>query len=201
MQHGRFRIGFWSGPVMHRYGHQYILWSGFGVFNKHVEIPIRIEKARVKQFKFGVQPSPVPVFGQQLLIRIRCLRVLVQHPLVGVRRCRVKIIVQFLNILAVVPLAVGQAKIPLFQNRVLPIPECQSQTQLLFVVAETRNGLLTPPIGVAAGHVVGRKIPGVAVGAVIFADGAPLPVGDVRSPLPPRGVFKALLFGGHRLLM
>src|SRR5262249_13706504 len=72
----------------------------------------------------------------------------------------------------------------------------------LFVVAEPGQAVLAPAVGPAAGLLVRQVAPGVAAGAVVLADGAPLPLAEVRPPLLPGPaaeavLLQALLFRGH----
>ena len=69
------------------------------------------------------------------------------------------------------------------------------------VVADPGEPVLAPVIGARAGLIVAEIVPGVPVAAVVFADGAPLPLGEIRPPEFPEGVSdirrtKAGLFGG-----
>src|ERR1700724_1400607 len=73
---------------------------------------------------------------------------------------------------------------------------------MLVVIAEASNPVLTPTICAAPRVIVRQVIPRGAAGAVILADGAPLPLGHTRSPLPPASlarfvVGQALSFGGR----
>src|SRR6202012_2959760 len=101
---------------------------------------------------------------------------------------RIKIEIVFLDVFAVIALAVGKAKHPFFQDWVAPIPECEREAQPLFVVAPAGDAILTPVIGAGARLVVGEVTPGVAVLAIIFANRSPLPLAEIRPPQIPRGV-------------
>jgi hypothetical protein len=64
----------------------------------------------------------------------------------------------------------------------------------LFDIAETGQPVLAPAIRSRPGMVVGEIAPGVAVGAVVLADRAPLPFAEVGAPqVPVAGVPKALV--------
>lgn len=72
---------------------------------------------------------------------------------------------------------------------------------MLVIIAETRDSVLAPAIGAAPGVIVRQVIPRVAAGTIVFAHGAPLPLGQIRSPLAPGflagvGEGEAKLFGG-----
>ena len=115
----------------------------------------------------------------------------------GRRRIEVEIV--FLDIFAVIPLAVAQAEQALFQNRVFAVPQRQREAQTLSVIGDAGQAIFAPAVGARAGLVVGEVIPGVAAFAVVLADGSPLPFAQVRSPLLPwsflrSGFFKAGLF-------
>ena len=101
------------------------------------------------------------------------------------RRRGVEVVIKLLHVFAVIALAVRQAEKPLLQNRVLPIPEGQSQTEALMVVAQAGDAIFAPAIGPAARLVVGEVIPGGPVRTVILADRSPLAFAQVRAPAPP----------------
>ena len=108
-------------------------------------------------------------------------------------RCGVEVVVEFLGVFAVVPLSVGEAEEALLEDRVLAVPQGQRQTQALLVVADAGQAVLAPAVSPAAGVVVRQVAPGVALGAVVFADGAPLAFAQVRPSLLPRPVTLAVL--------
>jgi hypothetical protein len=97
----------------------------------------------------------------------------------------VEVEVVFLDVLAVIALVVGQAEEALLEDRVAAVPEGQSEAEVLEAVAEAGQAVLVPAVGAAAGVVVREGGPGVAVGAVVLADGAPGAFGDVGSPVSP----------------
>ena len=119
------------------------------------------------------------------------MRVFVEVLHIRVGRRAVEIEVVFLDVLAVVTLAVGQAEQPLLEDRVLAVPQCKSKTQPLVVITETGEAVLAPMIGARAGLVVGEIIPCIPVLAVVLANRAPLALAEVRPPLLP----------GHPLLV
>ena len=103
---------------------------------------------------------------------------------------RVEVEVVLLDVLAVVALAVGQAEEPLLEDRILAVPQRQREAEPLLVVGDAGQPVLAPAVGARAGLVVAEVVPGVARLAVVLAHRAPLPLAEVRSPLPP----------GHSLL-
>src|SRR5580658_2691038 len=127
------------------------------------------------------------------------MRVLVEELHVGVRRRAVEVEVVLLHILAVVALAVSQAKEPFLENRILAVPQSQREAEMLFVIGNAADAVLAPAVGARASMIMGEKIPGVTVFAVVLADRAPLALSEIRAPLLPRHAlvthtFQPLLF-------
>ena len=56
---------------------------------------------------------------------------------------------------------------------------------MLLFIAKAADAVFVPAIGSAAGVIVGKIVPGVAVGAIVFAHGAPGPLAEVRAPALP----------------
>jgi hypothetical protein len=79
------------------------------------------------------------------------LRVLVQILHVRMRRRRVEVEVVFLDVLAVVPLAVGQPEEPLLEDRVLTVPQGEREAEELPVVGNARQPVLAPADRLASG--------------------------------------------------
>src|SRR4051812_16901857 len=84
----------------------------------------------------------------------------------------VKII--FLDVFAVITLAVGQPKQPLLEDRVLAVPQRDRKAQKLPVVTVTSQPILAPVVGARPCLVVGKIVPGVAILAIVFAHRSPL---------------------------
>ena len=101
-------------------------------------------------------------------------------------RRAVEVEVVLLHVLAVVALAVGQSEEPLLENRILAVPQGQCEAEMLLVVGDAGDAVLAPAIRPRSGMIVGEEIPGVAVLAIVFADGAPLPLAQVGPPFFPR---------------
>src|SRR5262245_32538277 len=110
-----------------------------------------------------------------------------------VRRA-VEVEVVLLDVLAMVAFAVGEAEEPLLEDLVLPVPQREGEAQVLLVIGNAGDAVLAPAIRPRAGVIVGEEVPGIAVLAVILAHRPPLPLREIRSPLPPRR------FPGARLL-
>ena len=100
-------------------------------------------------------------------------------------RSVVEIEVVLLHILAMIAFAVGKAEEAFLQDRVAPIPERQGEAQPLLVVANSGESILAPAVGAGPCLVVREVVPGIPVAAVVFANRAPLPFAQVRTPLLP----------------
>ncbi len=161
------------------------------VLDEDVEVPAALEDAGVPELELGVLPRPAPVLGGELRVRELALRVLVEHPHVRVSRGRVEVVVELLHVLAVVALVPGEAEDPLLQDRVLPVPERERETQDLVPVGDARDPVLVPAVGARAGVVVGQVLPGGSEVGVVLAHRAPGALGEIRPPALPVGRARA----------
>src|SRR3954453_1964274 len=100
-------------------------------------------------------------------------------------RRRVEVVVALLDVLAVVPLTVGEAEQPFLQNRIALVPQRDREAQDLLVVADAADPVFPPPVGAAPRRVVAHRLPRVAAGAVVFAHGAPLTFAEIGTPRLP----------------
>src|SRR4029079_1961027 len=112
--------------------------------------------------------------------------ILVQKLHVRVGRGAIEVEVVFLDVLAVVSLAVREPEQPFLQDGVFPVPQTKSETELLFVIRDPTETVLAPAIRPGTRLIMRKEVPGVPVFAVILTDGPPLPLREVRAPLPPR---------------
>src|SRR5206468_2383634 len=111
--------------------------------------------------------------------------ILVEHPQVGVGRGGVEEVVELLYVLAVLPLAVGEAEHPLLEDRIAAVPEREREAEVLMFVREPGEAVLAPAVGAAPGMIVGEVVPGGPVRAVVLPDRAPLAFGEVGAPPLP----------------
>src|SRR5437588_9801678 len=101
------------------------------------------------------------------------------------RRGIVQVKVIFLYVFAVIAFAVRQAEEPLLENRVLAVPQCQREAEVLFIIGNTGDAVFTPAVGARAGLIVSKEIPGVTSWTIVFAYCPPLALTEVWSPLFP----------------
>ena len=166
-------------------GHQQVIRAGLGVVHLGDPVPVIIERAGVQQLVLRLITVTAGVGVDQVLVRVRALRVVVAPPVPGVAGDGVQVPPVLLDVLAVVALRAGQPERPLLQDRVAPVPQGQGQAQPLLDVTEPGQPVLSPPVGLRPGMVVRQVIPRVAVGAVVLPHRAPLPLADVRPPPVP----------------
>src|SRR5262249_21629440 len=145
---------------------------------------------------------PPSVVLKEIPVGIGRLGVLVEVLHVRVRRRAVEVEVVFLDILAVVGLAVSQPKQALLQDRVLAVPQGHGKAKALLVVGDAGQAVLAPAISAGASLVVAEVVPGVPALAVVLAHRAPLALAEIWPPLFPRDgslsrLFESDLFGSH----
>src|SRR5690349_14383517 len=99
------------------------------------------------------------VLLDQIGVRERPLRILVEplHP--RVRRRGVERPPVLLHVLAVVPLGVREAEEPLLEDRVSLVPQRDGEAEVLPAVADAAEAVLPPPVGTGTGVVVGEVVP------------------------------------------
>ena len=165
-----------------------------GILDLHVEVAVLIEDACVDQLELGIEAIAFCIFLAERRVRKCRLRVLVQAFHVTVRGGVVEIVVVLLHVLAVIPLDVVQAEEPFLQDRIASIPQRHGKADGLMAIAETGEAVFVPAVDARSCVIVRKVCPGVAVGAVILADGAPRALGEVRAPaLPVLGAKARLL--------
>src|SRR6516165_5011066 len=99
---------------------------------------------------------------------------------------RVEIEVVLLDVLAVVTLAIGEAKEAFFDDRISSIPKCQREAQTLLLVGEASQTVLAPMVGARTRLIMAEVAPRVAIVAVVLAHGPPLALRQIGTPLLPR---------------
>jgi hypothetical protein len=103
----------------------------------------------------------------------------------------VKVVVILFDVLAVVAFAVGEAEESFLEDRIVAIPEREAEAEALLVVGIAGDAVFTPAIGARTSLIVREIVPGGAIVAVVFADGAPLAFAEVRTPTFPRDVLES----------
>src|SRR5262245_8740676 len=124
--------------------------------------------------------SALAIGLDDVVVRVRRVRVLVQVLHVRVRRRAVEGEIALLYILAVVAFAIVQSEQTFIGNPVLAVPKRQRKTEETMLVGELRQAVLTPVVSTRPGLIMGEMVPRASVVTVIFAHRAPLPFAQVR---------------------
>src|SRR5262249_22125385 len=103
----------------------------------------------------------------------------------------VEVEVVFLDVLAVIALAVGETEQSLFEDGIVAVPQGEREAELLLIVGYAGQTVLAPAVGAGAGLIVAEVVPGVAAFAVVLADGSPLAFAEIGSPLFPGRLLRA----------
>ena len=155
----------------------------FRVADGDVEVFLFIEDAGVEDLVFRLLTRAFAVLLQQLFIGEFLLRVFVQVFHVVVSGRIVQIVVEFLDVLAVISFGITKPEKTFFQHLVFPVPERYREAQVLKEIGDAAETVLAPEIGPAMSLVVGEIMPGIAIGAIIFSYCSPLSLTQIRSPL------------------
>src|SRR5437899_12548499 len=113
------------------------------------------------------------------------MRVLINKPHAGVRRCGVPIEVVLLHNLAVVAFVAGQPEQAILENCVAAIPQRQRKADALVAVGDTADAVFAPAIRARASLVMPKVLPRCAVRTTGLAHRAPLPLLNIGPPALP----------------
>ena len=155
------------------------------VLDKYVEISTLIEHPGVEQFVLRIVSAPAKVLRKQLRIRKCCLRVLVQHLCVGMRRRAIEVEIALFDVLSMIPLSAGKTVQTLFQDWVSFVPQCKRKAERLMTIAKTTETIFVPAISTAARLIVREMAPGGSICTVVFTHRTPPAFAEVRPPLFP----------------
>ena len=173
--------------------HKNIVVTRLRVSDRDIEVAVIVKGAGIEQLEFRIVDAAAAVLFDEPRIRKFRLRIFVQHPHPAVARCPVEVVVQLLDIFAVVAFGIGQTEQALFEDWIALVPQSETEAEVELVVAETRDTILAPAVGAAAGMVMRQVFPGIPVLAVILADGAPLPLTEIGAPVAPRCAHAGLI--------
>ena len=85
-----------------------------------------------------------------------------------------------------VSLTIGEAKEALLDDWIFAIPERQGEAQQLAIITDACQAIFSPLVGTGSCMIMTEGFPGIAIGAVVFANRAPLPFAQIGAPLAPR---------------
>ena len=160
--------------VRHRDRDAHVVGRAFGVRELDVEVAVLVEDPGVDQLVLRVTNAAPAVLRDEIAVRVRALRVLVQplHP--RVRRRRVERPPVLLHVFAVIALGVGETEEPFLEDGVVLVPQRDAEAQVLPAIADAAEPVLAPAVGARARVLVGEVVPRRAARAVVLAHGAPL---------------------------
>ena len=181
------------GPAIGRGdANQNVVRRVFGIFSEDVEVSAIVENSSVRQLELRLVPAAPAIFLDQPRVGIFRLRIFVERLQVGVRRRRIEVEILLLHVLAMIPLAAGEAEQALFQNRVAPIPERERETKPALTVGDAEQPVLAPAVSAASSLFMGKIFPARAARRIVLTHRGPLALAEIRSPpfpvLRPRGV-------------
>src|SRR5262249_30428581 len=191
--------GEFGAPVCGADADAEVLGRCLGVLEENVEVSVVGEDARVEQLVFELRARAALVGRHQFVIGVGPLRILVEVLHVRMGRGAIEVEVVFLHVLAVISLAVGEAEEALLENGIFLVPQSQREAELLLVVRDPGQTILAPVVRAGPRLLVREVVPGIAVLAVVLADGAPLTFAEIGPPLPPRNLLLASLLQSLRL--
>ena len=67
----------------------------------------------------------------------------------------------------------------------MAIPQRKGEAEVLIAITDTCQPIFVPAVDTAAGMVVGKVMPGITIGAVIFTHGAPSALAEIGPPMFP----------------
>jgi hypothetical protein len=106
----------------------------------------------------------------------------------------VEIVIEFFYVFTVIAFPVPETEQPFFQKGVFAIPKAYGEAEVLEHVGNACEAVFAPYVCPESGVVERKVVPGITVGAIIFAYGAPLAFAKIRSPFFKRygfsGVFR-----------
>src|SRR5256885_3242707 len=162
-----------------------IVRGDLAVLHYYVEVAALIEDTGIEQFEFRIQSRALCVLLNQALVGKSALRILIEVLHVRVRRSIVQIVVALFYIFTMISLRTGKAKEPFLQDAIFAIPERQGEAQILIAIAYPCDSIFAPAVNPRASMLVGKIVPGIAVGAVIFAHSTPCAFAEIWPPVFP----------------
>ena len=187
------------GPVVR--GHdRHVEVGGRGLGIGHVDGPVAplVEDAGVHELELEIPETAARVLLDETLVGELRLRVVVAPLEQGVARQPLQIPPVLLGVLAVVALGPREPEHALLEDRVAPVPQGETEAQLVANVGDPRHAVLVPAECPRPGVVVRERRPRVTVPAVVLAHRAPGPLGEVGAPLVPRVRCEQVVVGPAR---
>ncbi len=173
-----------GAAILHGDADQDVLRRGLGILDRHIEVPPRLEGARLEKLELAVPSAAAAILLDDPGIGILGLRVLVEPLQVRVGGGGIEIEVVLLDVLTVIALGPRETEIAFLQDGIVPVPQDEPEAETLVIVGDAENAVLTPAIRPRTRVVMREVVPGRAVSRVVLPHRPPLPVGQVGPPPP-----------------
>ena len=165
--------------------HQKVGRACLGIVSLDHPIAVLVEHPRVQELVLRLRPTASAVLHSELLVGEGGLRIVVPPTVPCMAGDGIEVPPVFLRVLAVVGLGSVQAIEPLLQDRITPVPKGKAEAHPLLDVREASQAVLPPAVGTGSRVVVGKVVPGFAVGAVVLSNGGPLALAHIWPPPIP----------------
>src|SRR5262249_16850658 len=132
-----------------------VLRGGLPVLDENVEVPIVVEDARVDELVLQVATTAPLVLLDKCAVREFPLGILVEEFHVRMRGRVVQIVIEVLDVLAVVTFLRYHTEEPLFQMGIALVPERGRKDEDLVPIAEAGYAVLAPAVRLPPGLIVG----------------------------------------------
>src|SRR6266581_1683335 len=116
-----------GAAILHGDADQDVLRRGLRILDRHIEVPPRLEGARLEKLELAVPSAAAAILLDDPGIGILGLRVLVEPLQVRVGGGGIEIEVVLLDVLAMIALGTRQTEVALLQDGVVPVPERQTK--------------------------------------------------------------------------
>src|SRR5579863_8644478 len=170
---------------MRGYPQENVVGGGLCIFELDVEIAILVENAGIDNFVFAIAQAARGVCGDEVGVRKGGLRVFVEHFHIGVRRQSIQIVVELLDVFAVISFSVRETEKTLLQEGIAAVPKSDAHANSELVVGVSGKSVFAPTIGATAGVLVRQILPSRTVGAIILTHRSPLPFAEIGAPESP----------------
>lgn len=140
--------------------------------DEYVPVSVLVKAVCVQDLELGNISPAVHILLHKIFVRITLLRVLVEKLHVRVRRRRIQVVIEFLDIFAVITLVASYAEEAFLENGVLAVPKRQRKAETLVIIRYAGDTVLAPAVRTRTGVVMGEVGPRIAVRRVVLADGS-----------------------------
>src|SRR5712691_1245950 len=135
-----------GAAILHGDADQDVLRRGLRILDRHIEVPPRLEGARLEKLELAVPSAAAAILLDEPGIGILGMRVLVEPLQVRVRGGGVEIEVVLLDVLAVIALGTRETEVALLQDGIASIPQDEPEAETLVIIGDAEDAVLAPAI-------------------------------------------------------